>query len=77
MVYVDAIFLGSYAILVALGVDGAGHNQVLGMREGSTENAAVTVALLEDLAARGLHGAKACCSSSTAPRPSRPRSSAA
>ena len=54
VVYVDAIFLGSHAILVALGVDEAGRKQVLGMREGSTENAAVTVALLEDLAARGL-----------------------
>ena len=55
VVYVDAIFLGSHAIVVALGVDRAGRKQVLGMREGSTENAAVTVTLLEDLAARGLH----------------------
>jgi len=55
VVYVDAIFLGSHAILVALGVDEAGHKHILGIREGSTENAAVTVALLEDLAARGLH----------------------
>lgn len=52
VVYVDAIFLGSHAILVA---PGAGRKQVLGMHEGSTENAAVTVALLEDLMVRGPH----------------------
>jgi hypothetical protein len=52
VVYMDAIFLGSHAILVALGVDEAGRKQVLGIREGSTENTAVTAALLEDLAAR-------------------------
>ncbi len=46
VVYVDAMFLGSHAILVALGVDAEGRKHVLGMREGSTENAALTVALL-------------------------------
>ncbi len=34
VVYVDAIFLGSHAILVAMGVDEAGHKHVLGIREG-------------------------------------------
>ena len=34
VIYVDAIFLGSHAILVALGVDEAGRKQVLGMRGG-------------------------------------------
>jgi transposase-like protein len=53
--YVDAIFLGWPAILVALGVDETGHQPVLGIREGSTENTAVTVALLEDLAERDLY----------------------
>lgn len=57
-VYVDAIFLGSHAVLVALGVDDEGRKHVLGLREGSTENGALTVALLEDLASRGLHAQK-------------------
>ena len=50
--YVDALVLGSHAILMALGVDAEGRKHVLGMREGATENAAVTT--LEDLGARGL-----------------------
>ena len=50
----DAIVLGSHAILVALGVDAEGRKHVLGLREGATENATVTTALLEDLVARGL-----------------------
>lgn len=58
VVYVDAIFLGSHAVLVALGVDSEGRKHILGMREGSTENGALTVALLEDLASRGLHAQK-------------------
>ena len=54
VLYLDAIVLGSHAILVALGVDAAGRKHVLGLREGATANATVTTALLEDLVARGL-----------------------
>jgi hypothetical protein len=54
VLYLDAVVLGSHAILVALGGDAEGRKQVLGLREGATENAAVTPALLEDLVARGL-----------------------
>ncbi len=54
VLYLDAIVLGSHAILVALGVDAEGRKHVLGLREGATENATVTTALLEDLVARGL-----------------------
>ena len=50
----DALVLGSQAILVALGVDAEGRQHLLGLREGATENAAVTAAWLEDLVARGL-----------------------
>ena len=55
VVFLDAIVLGSHAVLVALGVDTEGRKHLLGMREGSTENATLTTALLEDLAGRGLH----------------------
>ena len=54
VLYLDAIVLGSHAILVALGVDAEGRKHILGLREGATENATVTTALLEDLVARGL-----------------------
>ena len=54
VLYLDALVMGSHAILVALGVDAEGRKHVLGLREGATENAAVTTALLEDLVARGL-----------------------
>jgi putative transposase len=54
VLYLDAIVMGAHAILVALGVDAAGRKHVLGLREGATEHAAVTTALLEDLVARGL-----------------------
>ena len=54
VLYLDAIVLGSHAILVALGVDAEGRKHVLGLREGATENATVTTALLEDVVARGL-----------------------
>jgi putative transposase len=54
VLYLDAIVLGSHAILVALGVDAEGRQHVLGLREGAPENAAITTALLADLVARGL-----------------------
>jgi len=50
----DVLVMGAPTILVALGVDAAGRKHVVGLREGATEPAAVTTALLEDLVARGL-----------------------
>ena len=41
-------------MLIALGVDSQGKKHVLGLRQGSTENAAVTPTLLSDLVERGL-----------------------
>jgi transposase-like protein len=40
-------------VIGAAGVDDKGHNPVLGLREGATENAEGATALLEDLAGRG------------------------
>lgn len=54
VVFIDGIVLGDHTVIVALGVDGDGRKHVLGMREGTTENAAVCTAFLEDLAGRGL-----------------------
>lgn len=53
-VWIDGIQLGSYHVICAVGVDAEGHKQVLGLREGATENAVVASALLEDLVQRGL-----------------------
>ena len=41
-------------MIVAAGITADGTKRVLGLRQGATENAAVCVALLEDLQARGL-----------------------
>ncbi len=50
----DGVAIGDHTIVVALGIDRNGHKQVLGLREGSTENAAVATALLNDLVERDL-----------------------
>jgi transposase-like protein len=52
---IDGVHLGDSVYLVALGVDVAGNKAVIGFREGSTENAGVCVALLEDMVRRGLN----------------------
>ncbi len=54
IVYIDGIVLGNFHVVAAVGVDRAGNKQVLGLKEGATENAVVVTALLEDLVARGL-----------------------
>ena len=54
VVMIDGLFLRDHCILIALGVASDGAKHVLGLREGSTENAAVTRALLSDLVERGL-----------------------
>jgi putative transposase len=50
----DGIEIGGHTIIVALGVTAEGAKKVLGIREGSTENATVCRALLQDMIQRGL-----------------------
>lgn len=54
IVMIDGIILGDHTVLVALGIDFEGKKQVLGLREGDTENSRVAKALLRDLVERGL-----------------------
>jgi len=54
IVMIDGIHLGDHLVLIALGIDANGKKQVLGLREGDTENGHVAKALLRDLVERGL-----------------------
>ena len=54
IVMIDGIILGDHTVLIALGIDIEGKKQVLGLREGDTENSRVAKALLRDLVERGL-----------------------
>jgi transposase-like protein len=54
IVMIDGIHLGNHLVLIALGIDTEGKKQVLGLREGDTENGQVAKALLRDLVERGL-----------------------
>ena len=54
IVMIDGIHLGDHLVLIALGIDFEGKKQVLGLREGHTENGRVAKALLRDLVERGL-----------------------
>ncbi len=54
IVMIDGIHLGDHMVLIALGIDLEGKKQVLGLREGNTENSRVAKALLRDLVERGL-----------------------
>jgi putative transposase len=58
IVYVDGIRFGETHVLVALGVDTEGYKQVLGLREGSGENATVAKDLLTNRVSRGLDPAR-------------------
>ena len=49
VIYLDGIQMGSHHVLAAVGVDSDGKKHVLGVREGASENAEVSSALLEDL----------------------------
>jgi transposase-like protein len=55
VVYVDGIQFGAHHVVAAVGVDSDGKKHVLGMREGASENAEVTRALLEELVERGMN----------------------
>lgn len=54
VIMIDGIIFRDHAILIALGITSGGEKLVVGVREGSTENAAVAKALLGDLIERGL-----------------------
>ncbi len=54
IIMIDGIVLGDHTVLIALGIDIEGKKQVLGVREGDTENSRVAKALLRDLVTRGL-----------------------
>ncbi len=54
IVMIDGIHLGDHLVLIALGIDIEGKKQVLGLREGDTENGQVARSLLRDLVERGL-----------------------
>jgi putative transposase len=58
ILYLDGIQFGQTHVIVALGVDSQGYKHVLGLREGSSENATVAKDLLTDLVARGLDPAR-------------------
>ena len=51
---IDGIKIGGSMVIVALGVDVTGKKEVMGFRQGSTENADVCVKLFEDMVERGL-----------------------
>ena len=54
IIMIDGIVFHDHTILIALGITADGHKVVLGVREGTTENAGVAKALLRDLIERGL-----------------------
>jgi transposase-like protein len=53
-ILIDGIHFRDHVVLVALGIDAQGEKHVLGLREGSTENATVVRALISDLVDRKL-----------------------
>lgn len=53
-IFIDGIEIGGHTIVVALGLDATGRKHVLGLCEGSTENAEVCASLLGNLIGRGL-----------------------
>jgi len=54
VVMIDGVEYAGATLVVAMGIAEDGSKRILGLRQGATENAAVCVALLEELQARGL-----------------------
>jgi transposase-like protein len=54
VIVIDGIVFHEHTVVIALGVTADAQKVVLGVREGTTENAGVTKALLRDLIERGL-----------------------
>jgi transposase-like protein len=65
VVMIDGIFLDERCVLIALGIDTQGRKQVLGLHEGSTENAPVARALIRTSSIGVSIPASRCCSRST------------
>jgi len=59
IIMIDGIHMGDHLVLIALGIDFEGKKQVLGLREGDTENGQVVRSLLRDLIDRGLEQERA------------------
>ena len=53
-VFIDGVEYAGETLLVALGLTDQGYKQLLGLRQGATENAQVVTSLLEELVERGL-----------------------
>jgi putative transposase len=53
-VMIDGIVFGKHTIVIALGICAGAEKHVLGLHQGSTENATVVQALIDDLVERGL-----------------------
>lgn len=60
VVIIDGLFFRDHCVLMALGVAADGAKRILGLREGSAENAVVAKGLLSDLIERGLNAERAC-----------------
>lgn len=54
ILFIDGLHFRDHVLLLVLGIDSQGVKHVLGLREGTTENAAVCKAVLGDLRQRGL-----------------------
>jgi transposase-like protein len=58
VIMIDGVEYAGETMIVAAGITADGTKRVLGLRQGASENAAVCVALLEDLQARGLDASR-------------------
>jgi transposase-like protein len=54
IIYIDGLRFGEQHVIAAIGVDRGGGKHVLGLVQGSTENATVVKGLLQDLVERGV-----------------------
>jgi putative transposase len=60
VIYMDGMVFAEHHIIAALGVDRAGHKHILGLTQGSRENAAVCIGLLQDIVERGVDPQEKC-----------------
>lgn len=54
VIYMDGMVFAGHHIIAALGVDRKGHKHILGLTQGSSENAAVCIDLLQGMVKRGV-----------------------
>ncbi|MCX7921748.1 MAG: transposase, partial [Clostridia bacterium] len=54
IIMLDGVRLGEYLVIVALGISNEGKKKILGIIEGSTENAKICTDLLQNIIERGL-----------------------